>query len=281
MSDDLIVAPDSTATADAKVQQTPVEREVSTIAFPYANLEDAMGIARAIFDQGGVPLSRDQIAVAMKAAVGSGSFSLKAGAARMFNLVANVGGKYQLTDIGQRALSSNEAEALAARRDAFLSVPLYKRTFTEFRNRALPPRPSGLEQAFVSFGVSPKQKDKARWAFEKSAQFAGFFSGGNDRLVEPVVQSRAQAILSKIAADNSESERALEKTSCASPTNATDDPLIRGMLDRLPAPGSVWDYDKRVRWLQIFASNLDMVYCVADESGQHPLIEIKKVFGVI
>lgn len=235
------------------------EREVSTIAFPYTSLQDAISVARAIYDQGCVPLSRDQIAAAMKVAVGSGSFSLKVGAARMFNLVANVGGKYQLTDTGHDVLSSNEAQAQAARRDAFLHVPLYKRAFTEFRNKLLPPRPLGLEQAFVTFGVAPKQKDKARWAFEKSAQFAGFFSGGNDRLVEPVIGPVSRATEASQKTGEAEASTAVDVTHHKT-TDPTKEPLIHGLLIRLPEAGTEWSHEKRVRWLQLFASVLDMVY---------------------
>jgi hypothetical protein len=78
---------------------------------------------------------------------------------------------------------ARQREAMIA---AFLNVELYRRTFDEFKGKRLPPRPHGLERAFQTFGVAPKQTDRARLAFEKSARMAGFFPNGDeDRLVMP------------------------------------------------------------------------------------------------
>src|SRR5271167_1748691 len=61
----------------------------SDIGFPYVHLEEALVVPKAIFDHGGVPCSRDQLAVAMKMSAGSGGFSLKVGAAKTFGLIDN------------------------------------------------------------------------------------------------------------------------------------------------------------------------------------------------
>ena len=98
-------------------------RDVSTISFPYADLETAIDTARAILKAGGVPLSRDQLAAAMNQKAGSGNFSVKAGAARMFGLAETVAGKYQLTRLGFDILDSDETRVKAAMARAFLSVP--------------------------------------------------------------------------------------------------------------------------------------------------------------
>jgi hypothetical protein len=94
-------------------------------------------------------------------------------------------------------LDKDEAQARSAKARAFLNVPLYDKTFQEFWNCQLPPRPHGLENAFVSFGVAAKQKDKARHAFENSARLAGFFEHGNDKLVAPVIASVGTAGISR------------------------------------------------------------------------------------
>ena len=161
------------------VHKARVKAGRSEIAFPYLPLDEALSVPQAIHENGSVPCSRDQLAVAMKMAPGSGAFSLKLGAARMFGLVESQEGRYQITPLGDQAISSDEIAARTARVKAFYSVPLYKRTYEEFKGKALPPRPRGLENAFASFGVAPKQTDKARQAFERSAQFAGFFSGSS------------------------------------------------------------------------------------------------------
>ena len=42
----------------------------------------------------------------------------------------------------------------------------------------------------------------------------------------------------------------------------TPDLLIRGLLDRLPKPGSCWSLDDRAKWLQAAAGIFDLVYAV-------------------
>ncbi|MDA0261454.1 MAG: hypothetical protein O3A21_04565, partial [Proteobacteria bacterium] len=164
-------------------------RELSTISFPYMDLEAAVSIASGILKGGGVPLSRDQLAGVLGLSVGSGNFVTKVATARLFGLVNFVQSKFELTDLGFAILDSDEKRQRKARADAFLTVPLYKRTYEEFRGRQLPPRPLGLEQAFLRFGVATKQGRSARLAFDKSASQAGFFPNGMDRLVEPIIGS--------------------------------------------------------------------------------------------
>lgn len=157
----------------------------STIAFPYGDMSDAIRIAEALLKGGGMAMTRDQLAAVMGQAPGSGSFNMKVNTARTFGVLDNSGGKYQLTELGfEIADPARQREAMA---QAFLNVELYRRTFDEFRGKRLPPRPHGLERAFVTFGVAPKQATNARLAFEKSARAAGFFPNAEeDRLVEPL-----------------------------------------------------------------------------------------------
>jgi hypothetical protein len=69
-----------------------------------------------------------------------------------------------------------------ARVQAFLTVPLYKALFENYRGFTLP-RDVALEQQMVSLGVATKQKQKARQAFQRSAEQAGFFAHGRNKLV--------------------------------------------------------------------------------------------------
>jgi hypothetical protein len=169
------------------------EREQSTIQFPYMDLETAMSVAGAMLRGGGVAVSRDQLAGLMNQSAGGGNFVQKVAAARLFGLVSLTSGKYELTDVGFNILDSDETRQKTARKEAFLSVPLYRRTYDEFRGKQLPPRPHGLEQAFVKFGVVPNQKTNARLAFDKSASQAGFFAAGPDRLIEPIISGSSSS----------------------------------------------------------------------------------------
>jgi hypothetical protein len=162
-------------------------RVPSTVQFPYSDVSDAIAVAHGVLKGGGLPLSRDQLAAAMGLSPNGGGFATKIATARTFGVIESQGGKYQLTDLGHEIVDpARQGDALVS---AFLNVELYKRVFEEFRGKRLPPRPHGLEAAFVNFGVSPKNAKPARLAFDKSARMAGFFpSGDEDRLVMPFGQ---------------------------------------------------------------------------------------------
>ena len=246
--------------------KTDQERIISTISFPYADLENAIEVAKAIHDFGGT-CSRDQLAGQLKQMPTSGAFGVKLGAARIFGLVELVGQKYGLTQTGYAILDSNESRVKAAKIDAFLSVPLYKRTYEEYRNKLLPPR-LGLEQAFVGFGVSVKQKDKARIVFERSAQFAGFFNAGKDRLIEPA---------SGGSLSNGPSEAKVSpqpEATVPSRTQSEAHPLLDGLFREIPKPGDEWSLTAQARWLQTAANVFGLLYPEKEPSG-HIAVELK------
>ena len=65
-------------------------------------------------------------------------------------------------------------------------MPLFDALVNEYKGTMLPPD-SGLEQKIRELGVSAKQAAKARQAFQRSAELAGFFKMGKDRLVQPAI----------------------------------------------------------------------------------------------
>lgn len=161
------------------------ERVANSIAFPYTDMSDAIGVAEGMLKGGGVALSRDQLAAAMSLAPRGGGFATKIATARAFGVIDTVGGKYQLTELGHEIVDPGRQSA--AKVAAFLNIPLFKKAYDEFRGKLLPPRPHGLDAAFVNFGVTEKNVRHARLAFEKSARLAGFFpNAAEDRLVEPI-----------------------------------------------------------------------------------------------
>ena len=139
-------------------------------------------------DRGGsTAFTKDQVAAALGHAVTSGAFAAKMHAARMFGLVEASAGRFKVTQLGFDLVDPDSARASAARVEAFLRVPLYKRTYEEYRGKTLPARPHGLERVFIEFGVAPKRGGNARLAFERSARQAGFYEHGDDRLVAPLI----------------------------------------------------------------------------------------------
>jgi hypothetical protein len=232
------------------------QREQSTISFPYMDLEQGITVARAILGGGGVALSRDQLAGVMNLVAASGNFVQKVATARIFGLINANAGKYELTDLGFQIVDSDEKRQKKARADAFLTVPLYKRAYDEFRGKQLPPRPLGLEQAFVKFGVAPKQKSNARLAFDKSAQQAGFFPNGNDRLIEPIIGVVAVPERRPTAQEDFGDSSVATMPAPSSQYH----PFIQGLLDTLPEPNTNWTVDGRAKWLQAAANIFDLIY---------------------
>lgn len=205
-------------------------REQGGIEFPYVSIDSATSVARVLLQLGAVPVERDQIAAQLGHTM-SGSFVNKMSAAKMFGLIEGpASSKYRLTQLGHAILDTSRSPA--ARAEAFLNVPLYRKIYDGFRNVQLPPRPGGIEQTMVEFGVPQKQKDKARRAFENSARQAGFFSHGKDRLVAPVIVPVTPNAATTEEATKTKSN-AEEQHSTTLPSPA-EHPFVKGLLLSLP-----------------------------------------------
>jgi len=245
-------------------------REQSAISFPYGDLNDAVSVARGIMDRGGVPCTPDQLAAALGQVPTSGAFRGKVSTAKIFGLIDTVQGKYQLTELGFAIVDSKRERG--AKADAFLKVPLYRKVYEEFRNRQLPPRPLPLEHAFVGFGVAVKQKDKARYAFDRSAQQAGYFDhGSRDRLIRPPVadtsgQTGGNPVESgrQQGTETDGGERSsgggFNSGGGGTTTRGKMHPFIQGLLDTLPEPNTNWAEEGRAKWLQAAANIFDLMY---------------------
>jgi hypothetical protein len=279
-------SPTETATATAKPKPAavktpsrrkpkpqPARRQVtqSKIGFPYRDLETAVSVALAMIGAGGVALKTDQLAGVMNLQAGSGNFVLKVTTARTFGLVNFANGMYELTDTGFAIVDRDEKRQRAARAQAFLHVPLYRRTYEEFKGRQLPPRPNGLEQAFIRFGVSPKSAQQARLAFDKSAAQAGYFAAGQDRLIEPILPSGGGFPPGRPPADNG-GDRNVARDIAAGlgeeperPAPSGLHPFIQGLLDSLPEPETNWAPEGRAKWLMTANNIFDLLYKGAGE----------------
>lgn len=159
------------------------KNERSAIEFPYLDLDTAAEVARALYQRAGLGACEiDELAAEMGQTI-SGAFRLKTGAAKLFGLLEkDARSAFRLSALGQQIVNS-ESEP-KARADAFLNIPLYSAIYEKYRGHLLPPD-KALEKEMASLGVAPKQTDKARQVFERSARQAGFFEQGDDRLVLP------------------------------------------------------------------------------------------------
>jgi hypothetical protein len=255
--------------ATTNVVPNPEEPEVeeegqgrSTIRFPYLDQDDAVKFAKAIQATAGNSCTRDALAGYLKVSPKAGGFNLRAGTAKMFGLVDSDKGVFSLTDLGKRAIDHNREKA--ARAESFLQIPLYKRVFDEYRNQILPGN-QALEKAMEQMGVAPKQSDKARQAFQRSATQAGYFAFGNDRLIAPQGNSASDApVLPKL-----EDKIAPGNRGGGGGEPPHTNPFIQGLLNKLPAENSEWPMDLRRKWLQLAISVFEVSYKAAsDDTGE-------------
>lgn len=225
-------------------------RERSKIDWPYGDLEDAEQLVKAVHDNAGTSCTVEQLAGFMNQSAGGGGFRVRITTAKTFGLIENPRGQIVLSEIAKRIVDPTQEKG--ARVDAFMKVPLYSAIFNKFKGNVLPPR-AALQREMQVLGVVETQADRARQAFERSAERAGFFAHGRDRLVMPVIK------------EVSRDEKPKEDESRARGGNGGDgggtyDPLIQGLLNRMPAPGSDWNAEERATWARALFVNFELVY---------------------
>lgn len=171
------------ATAE-KLHQPVTKRQRSSIAFPYMDLSEAMELACAIHKNVGTgTCSVDQLAPWLNQSPNSSGFRIRLATSRLFGLVdTERGDALKLTDLGKAILDPKRERECRAK--AFLQVPLYRALFEKFKGGVIPPA-AALEKEMVALGVAETLKERARPVFERSADQAGFFESGRDRLVLP------------------------------------------------------------------------------------------------
>lgn len=241
--------------------ESVAKRGRSTIAFPYGDLNNAVEVARAIYKNSGDQCTIEQLAAWLgHDSVDSGAFNLKMATARTFGLIETSRGQVSLTPSGTEIVDPQREHN--ARVQAFLHVPLYQEIFEKYKGRLLPPD-VGLEREMVNLGVSPKQKDKARQAFQRSAEQAGFFSQGRDRLVLPVGSSSSlveSPQLETAPLPSAEPTTRHPRFGAGGTGGGSDHPLLQGLFETLPEPGTVWSDEERREWLDAAEKIFGLVY---------------------
>jgi DNA-binding protein H-NS len=246
------------------------KRERSTVEFPYLDLDAAIEIAKGVHDVGGSSCGWDQLAAHLKQAATGGGFRLRVMTAKTFGLVTYGQGTVTLTDLGKRL--NDPQQEKAAKADAFLRVELYGKIYEQFKNGILPP-PDALETEIVKMGVSPKQKGKARQAFQRSANSAGYFWSGSNRLVRPAIKaSAAAAPVAEPETDTSEKKKKREDDE----DEERRHPLIEGLLKELPKPQSEWTTEDRKKWLEMASTIFNVIYKDFDDSRGSLKVVVEK-----
>jgi hypothetical protein len=241
-------SPPREPTADGK-------RKRSSIVFAYTPLSDAVDIVRAV-ERRGHACTLDELAAEMNQQMTSGAFRNKLSTARIFGVIDTSRGSVSLTDIGLRlANPDTHPHALA---DAFMNVPLYRALYDQFAGNNLPPD-QGIEATMRRLGVPEKQTTKARQVLYRSAELAGFFKAGRNRLVRPAGSSVATG--SKDAPAPGERHR-----SGAEAVPMAEHPLIKGLVAKLPPEGETFTPKQRQRWLDAAKVNLELIYADTDDA---------------
>ena len=226
----------------------------STIAFPYLHLEGCIEIAQAVHAVGGHSCEWNQVAAQAKQSPQGGAFRQKMLSARVFGLLGYKGQHVELTPIGQRSLDPQTTKS--ARVQAFLNVPLFRRMYEQLEGQLLPP-PTAIERQMESAGVAPKQTEKARQVFLRSARDAGFFEINPDRFVKPSTGNQPEQ-----SGDTGvgEKQTAEHRTGGGESEGRLHHPLIEALLAQMPPPGTKWEQARCVMWLQAILLSLGMIY---------------------
>ena len=246
-------------------QSAEKERERSTIQFPYHDLSRAVNITNAVHVIGGSSCQWEQLAAKLNQAATGGGFRQWALTAKTFGLIRYSKGIVTLTPLGSKICDPHQEKK--AKVDAFLTVPLYRLVYEKFKSGVLPPK-AGLENEMVAMGVATKQKDKARQAFHRSAQQAGFFWSGQDRLVLPVTNSTTSSAQDKDH-ESGVKEEAPPSGESEGGSGGEDHhhPFIQGLIKTLPKTETEWPITKRAQWLQTAASVFTLIYKDDESTG--------------
>ncbi|NHK27440.1 hypothetical protein FF098_005945 [Parvularcula flava] len=240
------------------------KRARSTISFPYNDLDSATEVARAIFSTGGQSCENEQLAGVLDVSARGGAYRARLSPPRIFGLIEVERGGVRLTQLGMNILDPQKDQK--ARVDSFLSVPLYRQVYESYKGRMLP-KGTALEEEFVRLGVSPKQKDKARQVFERSARQAGFYWAGADRLTLPIIKDGPKDTDDHGSTKDEKADDRKDDFSSEFELH----PFIEGLLKTLPKTGEQWDHAARVKWLKLAANAFDLIY-----TGEGT-IEIKEI----
>jgi hypothetical protein len=117
-----------------------------------------------------------------------------------------------------------------------VSVPLYSAISEKYKTGVLPPA-AALEREMEGMGVAGTVKDRARRVFERSAEKAGFFEQGRNRLVMPGVANR----------EDVREEKPSDKPGGGGGGEGRH-PFIEGLLMELLEPNTEWQVADRAKW---------------------------------
>jgi hypothetical protein len=247
------------------------KRQRSSIAFPYMDLNEAVTLARAIHNNVGTgTCTVEQLAPWVKQSPTSSGFRSRLAAAKLFGLInTDRSDALQLMELGRFVVDAKREREGRAR--AFLTVPLYTAVHDKFKGSVVPPT-AALEKELAALGVASTLTDTARRVMERSAEQAGFYEAGRDRLVMPgFVPLDAGLNDTAGEANNGGGGGVGGGTGGGGDDDLHLDPLLLALLKKIPEAGKDWPAAQRLRWFRTFAMNVSQIY---DEEAMEP-VELK------
>lgn len=140
--------------------------------------------------------------------------------------------------------------------------------YDQYKGNALPPPPA-IERQMEQLGVSPKQKERARQTFMKSAQYAAFIDAATGRFVKPgIVQGEVSGATKD---ENPERDLGGGGGNGGGGKQPPIDPIIAGLLARLPKSGDVWPESERKLWIQLLEGSFKLIYEDTSPSALPPV----------
>jgi hypothetical protein len=225
----------------------------SELTFPYSDLESAAELAQTLHIKAGTSCEQEELAAWMNQSATGGTFRTRITAAKLFGLIDTGQGRAVLTQLGRDVLDGSGNEK-AARVQAFLNPELFSRMYEQNKAHPLPP-PAAIERQMEQLGISPKQKERARQTFSKSAIYAGFIDSTTGRFIKP---GNLGARDESSAIQDRDTDR--KGSGDGSGGDLELDPLLVALLRKIPLPEKGWPAASRVRWFRTFAMNVSQIY---------------------
>lgn len=234
----------------------------SVITSPYFDLDSSLSVARLIYSNGGGACSADQLAMWLEyKSVRSGTYLTRVSAAnKHFGLVVQEGENFVVTDRAKKILAPVMPEdAINARVEAFLSVPLFAKVYEQFRGGQIP-QEVGLKNLFqTTYKILPDRAGPSVRVFLNSAEQAGLLTSDRTRLIKPPMTTVAKSALAELAEAPAVAEKPKSSSGGGDGSRGIHE-AISGLLRYLPPPGTPWSKQKKETFLKAFTASIDLIY---------------------
>lgn len=243
--------------------QVSVAGRANSFTAPYFDLDSSLKVADLIYNKGGGACTGDQLAAWLEyASIRSGTYLTRVSAAnKHFGFITQEGDSFVVTDRAKKILAPVMPEdAVSARVEAFLAVPLFAKVYEQFRGSQIP-HEVGLKNLFHStYKLLPDRAAPAVRVFLNSAEQAGLLTADRSRLIKPSITASA-----KPPQAEKEESSATEKQKGNGGGGGGDGPrgiheAISGLLRYLPPPGTPWSAQKKASFLKAFTAAIDLIY---------------------